>query len=108
VLILTNEYFSNLIINNNYINLQNLPIEHLHVTLLSNNYSTDKLQELQNGNYGLDTFYLHESCIYLYCPTRYGNTKLSTTFLEKKFKTTATTRNWKTIMALHYIIKGLM
>jgi uncharacterized protein (DUF1697 family) len=35
--------------------------------------------------------------VYLYCPSGYGKTKLNNTMLEKKLKTIATTRNWKTI-----------
>lgn len=38
--------------------------------------------------------------VYLYCPEGYGKTKLNNNFFEAKFKTTATTRNWKTVEAL--------
>ncbi|HKK40863.1 MAG TPA: DUF1697 domain-containing protein [Bacteroidales bacterium] len=37
---------------------------------------------------------------YLYCPGGYGRTKLSNTFIEKKLKVPATTRNIKTSEAL--------
>jgi uncharacterized protein (DUF1697 family) len=38
--------------------------------------------------------------IYLYCPNGYGRTKLNNTFFEKALKMPATTRNWRTVLAL--------
>lgn len=43
--------------------------------------------------------------IYLYCPQGYGQTKLNNNFFEKQMKTDATTRNWKTMLALQELIK---
>ena len=34
--------------------------------------------------------------VYLYLPNGYARTKLTNNIFEKKLKTTATTRNWKT------------
>ena len=39
--------------------------------------------------------------VYLHCPNGYGKTKLSNTFIEKKLKVEATTRNWKSVHKLH-------
>ena len=39
--------------------------------------------------------------IYLYCPTGYGKSKLSNSFLELKLKIKATTRNWKSVHKLY-------
>jgi uncharacterized protein (DUF1697 family) len=47
-----------------------------------------------------DEFILRNREVYLSCPNGYGRTKLNNTFFEKKLKTTATTRNWKTVTAL--------
>ncbi len=38
--------------------------------------------------------------IYFYCPKGYGQTKLNNNFLEAKCGVAATTRNWKTTLAL--------
>jgi uncharacterized protein (DUF1697 family) len=38
--------------------------------------------------------------IYLYCPHGYGRTKLNNTFFEKALGVPATTRNWRTVLAL--------
>ena len=38
--------------------------------------------------------------IYLYCPNGYGRTKLNNAFFEKALEIPATTRNWRTVLAL--------
>jgi uncharacterized protein (DUF1697 family) len=47
-----------------------------------------------------DEFKLIENTIYLFCPNGAGNTKLTNNLFEKKLKTAATTRNWRTITKL--------
>jgi len=37
---------------------------------------------------------------YLHCPSGYGRTRLTNTFLERRLGVTATTRNWRTVRAL--------
>jgi uncharacterized protein (DUF1697 family) len=41
--------------------------------------------------------------VYLHCPDGYGRTKLNNAFLERKLGVKATTRNWKSVTALHDI-----
>ena len=38
--------------------------------------------------------------IFLYCPHGYGKTKINNSFFEKALGVSATTRNWRTILAL--------
>jgi uncharacterized protein (DUF1697 family) len=38
--------------------------------------------------------------IYLHCPNGYGRTRLNNTFFEKALRVPATTRNWRTVIAL--------
>lgn len=47
-----------------------------------------------------DRFNIINSEIYLDCPSGFGRTKLTNNFFERKLKTQATTRNWKTIYKL--------
>ena len=47
-----------------------------------------------------DRFQIINSEIYLDCPGGFGRTKLTNNFFERKLKTQATTRNWKTIYKL--------
>ena len=41
-----------------------------------------------------------DSHVYLHCPGGYAKTKLQNGFFEKALSTSATTRNWKTVLAL--------
>lgn len=43
-----------------------------------------------------EAVHFESNAVYLLCPGGYGKTKLSNTFLERKLKLRATTRNWKT------------
>jgi uncharacterized protein (DUF1697 family) len=43
---------------------------------------------------------------YLHCPAGYGRTKLSNAFIEAKLNVRATTRNWKSVTALHGLLSG--
>lgn len=43
------------------------------------------------------------SVIYLYCPHGYGKTKLNNNFFEKALGVAATTRNWRTVLALQLL-----
>lgn len=72
----------------------------LHVTFLAEKPQVADVEKLEAGNYRPDAFEIADAAVYLHCPEGYGNTKLSNKFLEGKLQTTATTRNWKTTLAL--------
>jgi uncharacterized protein (DUF1697 family) len=44
---------------------------------------------------------LSGSVIYLHCPHGYGRTKLNNGYFERALQVPATTRNWRTVRALH-------
>lgn len=46
---------------------------------------------------------LRGTVIYLYCPHGYGKTKLNNNFFEKALGVAATTRNWRTVLALQQL-----
>jgi uncharacterized protein (DUF1697 family) len=77
-----------------------------HVTLLESQPEQGLVDAIPAEKYLPDCFLMHGKEIYLYCPGGYGNTKLNNTFFEKKLKTTATTRNRKTITELVRMIEG--
>lgn len=54
-----------------------------------------------------DQFKVIDSEVYLYCPNGFGRSKLSNNLFERKFKTQATTRNWKTINKLLEMAEAL-
>ncbi len=92
--------------NNTYVINNNHSIETLHVTLLNTSPTIDKLTLLSAGNYGADAYIINNTTVYLHCPSGYGTTKLSNNYLEAKLKTSATTRNWKTILKLLEIVNA--
>ena len=47
------------------------------------------------------SFVLGEQVVYIYYPDGAGRSKLTTNFFERKLKVRATTRNWKTVLALY-------
>ncbi len=74
--------------------------KNLHVTFLEQTPDKTLVDAISNTNFEPDAFKIMDKVVYLCCPNGYGNTKLSNTFFEKKLKTTATTRNWKTVNEL--------
>lgn len=71
-----------------------------HITFLSQKPKMEVVQQLKEIETQTDEYSIIENAVYLYCPNGYGNTKLNNSFFEKKLKVNATTRNWKTILAL--------
>jgi uncharacterized protein (DUF1697 family) len=49
---------------------------------------------------GPDEFAVSGTEVYLSCPGGYGRTKLNNSFFERRLAVTATTRNWKSVVAL--------
>ena len=72
----------------------------MHLTFLSGIPDQDLVEKIHPGFYLPDEFIISGKIIYLYCPTGYGNTKLSNSFFEKKLSLTATTRNLNTSKVL--------
>lgn len=79
---------------------RNENIDKLHVTFIDDEPSTDLIEKAKQTDSGSDEFEVIGREVFVFCPDGYGNTKLNNTFFEKKFKTKATTRNWKTVVKL--------
>jgi uncharacterized protein (DUF1697 family) len=73
----------------------------LAVTFLYRPPSKEKWAGLGSPKDKADEFSVNGQEIYIFCPNGYGRTKFSNTFFEKKLNVPATTRNWKTVMALY-------
>ncbi|MEQ1733343.1 MAG: DUF1697 domain-containing protein [Bacteroidia bacterium] len=87
------------IVNNNpYV--ATAPLEQLHVTILNAIPAPEKLAALAVVPHGNDEYVINHTTVYLRCTNGYGTTKLTNNYLEAKLKTSATTRNWKTINVL--------
>ncbi|HUF03111.1 MAG TPA: DUF1697 domain-containing protein [Aridibacter sp.] len=72
----------------------------LHVTMLAAEADPERLGSIEGGDYGNDEFVARGDVIYVHCPDGYGRTKLHNNFFESKLKTSATTRNWRTMNKL--------
>lgn len=85
---------------NPYLKKQDDPLK-LHVTFLASAPDAEKAAKIAVPDGETAEFTLAERDVYLHCPDGYGRTKLSNAFLERKLGVAGTTRNWKTVLALH-------
>ncbi len=74
----------------------------LHVSFLDVEPERSVVEALadRDGSFGADRFEVVGREVYLHCPGGYGNTKLNNGYLERSLGVTATTRNWRTVVAL--------
>ncbi len=71
---------------------------HFHITFLSDQPLPEKIELLKSQK---EELYCINKAVYLYCPNRYSNSKLTNTFIENKLGVTTTTRNWNTCVKLN-------
>jgi uncharacterized protein (DUF1697 family) len=100
VIVRTAEEMKNIISTNPFIADKDIDIEKLHITFLAETPSQADLESIKTLDYPPDKFIIIGKEVFLYCPVNYGETKLSNKFFESKLKTSATTRNWKTVNKL--------
>ncbi len=91
---------------NPFVQTRNEDLSKLHVTFLSRLPPAELTCGLKIPPGIDDECVLSGKEIYLFCPNGYGRTKLSNGFFERKLKVLATTRNWKTVIALYEIIRS--
>lgn len=106
ILVLKANFINTVVEKNPFLQDRNEDIKFLHVTFLSQIPSNDLVEQLKTLNYKEDEFMIIEKLVFLFTPGGYGKTKLSNNFLERKLKTSATTRNWKTISKLQNMISN--
>ena len=70
------------------------------VTFLADRPAASAINAIDPDGYGADRFAISGREIYLHTPGGYGRSKLTNAFWERKLGTTATTRNWNTVLAL--------
>ena len=99
VIVLTDAELTAIVQNNPFIALTE-DFTKLHVTFLGTLPNKIVLAKLKIISFAPDAFQIINRAVYLHCPIDYGHTKLSNSFFEKQLKVTATTRNWKTVLAL--------
>lgn len=101
VLVLATEELSKIMEMNPFLKGKSIDTQKLHVTFLASMPDVESVKKLEAMNFGADRFFVIGDVVYLFVPDSYGKTKLSNSFLECKLKVSATTRNWKTVLALN-------
>ncbi|HOW30085.1 MAG TPA: DUF1697 domain-containing protein [Bacteroidales bacterium] len=72
----------------------------LHVTFLEKAPADDVIKSFTRLDFPPEQFFISGKEVFLFCPYGYGNAKLTNTFIESSLGVKATTRNWKTVLAL--------
>jgi len=72
----------------------------LHVTFLSETPPESVHREFGSYRVGGDELRLMGREAYLHCPGGMGRSKLTPAFMERRFGTASTTRNWRTVTTL--------
>jgi uncharacterized protein (DUF1697 family) len=72
-----------------------------HCTFLFQPVSPDIFQTLKLPATAGERAVLVGRTVLLHCPHGYGKTKLNNNFFERTLGVAATTRNWRTVLALH-------
>lgn len=72
----------------------------LYITFFHDAPTEIPFEELDKVKAVSEVYLFTANVFFLYCPNGYGLTKLSNPFLEKKLKTSATTRNLNTVLKL--------
>ena len=97
VIIRTQEELEKIIATNPLVDSADVARDKLYVTFLADKPDKTVASELEITPGADERFAIVGSEVYLYCPNGYAQTKLNNAAFEKKLRTVATTRNWKTI-----------
>jgi len=76
----------------------------LHITILSEIPSEEKMKALREGPIGNDKLELAGNVLYFLLETKSSDSKLSNALLESKLKVKGTTRNWNTMLKLEALM----
>lgn len=96
--------FDAIAIGNPFAREPGLESAHLHVTFLSQIPSDAAMQALAAVPASRERFILAGRALYLHFPDGYGRAKLENNFLGRTLGVVTTTRNWKTVSALHALV----
>jgi len=97
VLLRSPDDLNKIISGNPFLKNENIDVSKLHVTFLQSVPAKHVLSSMKKVESGADKFYISDREIYIYCPNRYGRTKLTNTYFEKVLSIAATTRNWNSV-----------
>jgi uncharacterized protein (DUF1697 family) len=78
-----------------------------HATFLFKPVSTDRVRSLTLPAQSGEQATLVGQVVFLHCPHGYGRTRLNNAYFEKALGVPATTRNWRTVLALQDLCGAL-
>jgi uncharacterized protein (DUF1697 family) len=79
---------------------------HFHATFLFDPVTKKTFDALTLPAADGEKAVLAKGAVLLHCPHGYGRTKLNNTYFEKSLGVKATTRNWKSVLALRELCQG--
>jgi len=107
VLIIVAHAFESIIQKAPFISEAAADLNNAYFVLLKHKPDFELVKALSLETYPNERFIITEECIYLSCQKGYGKAKCNTNFFERKLKTQATTRNYKTMMKLWEMSKEM-
>jgi len=103
VLLRSKDEWRQVLSSNPFLKQRNEDPDRLYVTFLSAVPPQTVVKDIRPPHGVRDEFEIRGKEVYLMCRDGYGRTKLSNAFFEKKLMVNATTRNWRTVIALEQI-----
>lgn len=100
VLVLTKKNLNTVFVSNPFLQNKAIDIKTLYAILLKDNYFTEGIKLIEPYLTNKEELKVIGNCAYIHYPSGAGKSKLTINIIEKKLKTTATSRNWRTITKL--------
>ncbi|WP_339921938.1 DUF1697 domain-containing protein [uncultured Cyclobacterium sp.] len=100
VIVRTAQELNNTFNENPFYGKADTDINKLHITFLNKEPEKGNLEKIQALEFPPDKFLVKGKDIFIYCDGKYHQSKLTNNFFEGKLKTSATTRNLKTVSKL--------
>ena len=101
VIVITKKHIQTVFASNPFLKNSNADITKLCVNFLNTPPILENIPEVEKLVSNIeDEFKIVEKHIFSHCPTGFARTKLTNNLFERKLKSDATTRNWKTITKL--------
>ncbi len=105
VVIRTREEIESILINNIFLMSGMEDTDKLYVIMLDRNPDQSRLDGPRLTDFSPEKFEIRGREVYIFCPDGYSRAKLNNNFFEKKLSSIATTRNWKTMIAVSEMMK---
>jgi len=101
VIVRTVQELKDAIDSNPFLGNNDVDIERLALTFLSETPADAKLAIINNYDYSPDRFVVAGKDVFLFIAGKYHKTRLSNQFFESKLELKASTRNWKTVLKIY-------